>query len=470
MRAQFGRDPASDIAPPQPRPTIAIIGAGFSGTMAAIHLRRALPGHVIYLIERTGRFARGVAYAASSAPHLLNVPATNMSALPDEPDHFARWLAEQAPHWAHEAAVSDAGTFATRRLYGRYLRALLYQERRASAGRLRLGTQDVVEATQVPDGWRLRCASGHAFTVAGLVVAVGNLPSRQPGGPVVYHNPWSPAATASLRPDEPVLVVGTGLTMVDLVLGMRAAGFTGPAIAISRRGLVPQPQTAPGEGWPCPQFSAAERGSALRLLCRLRQEIRQAEAAGVGWRCVVDSLRPVTASLWQALPRAEQSRFLRHLRPFWDSHRHRLPPSSAQACDDLRNAGALVVQRGRLHTVRVDGDRAHVTWRARHARVPQALEVQRVIYATGTGKGAADGLVANLIDQGLARADEQALGLDVSPGLQMLGADGGITGRAWALGPIVHGVFWECTSVPDIRVQARTIAQEVASQLAAARA
>jgi len=148
-------------SPDGKRPVVAIIGAGFSGTMAAIHLRHVLPqDHVIYLFDRTGRFARGPAYSASDAPHLLNVRSVNMSALVEDPGHFERWLAEQTTRLPNEIAATEAGIFATRRLYGRYLRALLYQEMTESGGRVRLGADDVVRLSRGPEGWRLHCASG----------------------------------------------------------------------------------------------------------------------------------------------------------------------------------------------------------------------------------------------------------------------------------------------------------------------
>ena len=143
------------------QPIVAIIGAGFSGTMAAIHLRHMLPAdHVIYLFDRTGRFARGPAYAASDAPHLLNVRSLNMSAFPDDPGHFERWLSNEGAHLAKETVSTEAGIFAARRLYGRYLRALLYQEIGASGGRVRLGADDVAGISRCGDGWRLECSSG----------------------------------------------------------------------------------------------------------------------------------------------------------------------------------------------------------------------------------------------------------------------------------------------------------------------
>ena len=448
------------------RPVVAIIGAGFSGTMAAIHLRHVLPpDHVIYLFDRTGRFARGPAYAATDAPHLLNVRSVNMSALPDDPGHFERWLAAQSARLPDEVARTEAGVFATRRLYGRYLRALLYEEMTASGGRVRLGADEVTGLSRVPEGWRLQCSSGREVVAAGIVLAIGNLPSKQPCDGVVHHDPWAPAATAGLRPDEPVLIVGTGLTMIDLALSMRARGFTGPVVALSRRGLTPQRHGEGGPAWPCPDFTAAERVSLLGLLRRVRREVRRAGRQGVGWRAVIDGLRPATAALWQGLPPAERSRFLRHLRPFWDVHRHRMAPAAAQHYDALVAAGALRIKRGRLAGVEAGAGRATV-----QIRSPGGLEtiaVQRVIHATGAAPAAAaDGLVAGLLAAGLARTDQHGMGLDVSATLELAGAEGG--SRAWALGPIVRGVFWECTAVPDIRVQARMIAAEVARQLDAA--
>ena len=446
---------------------VAIIGAGFSGTMAAIHLRHMLPAdHVIYLFDRTGRFARGPAYAASDSPHLLNVRSVNMSAFPDDPGHFERWLAHEGAHRAKETVSTEAGLFATRRLYGRYLRALLYQEIGASGGRVRLGADDVATVSRHGAGWRLQCSSGREVIASGIVLAIGNLPSKQACDGVIYYDPWAYEATVGLRPDEPVLIVGTGLTMIDLALGMRTRGFAGPIIAMSRRGLVPQRHTEVGPAWPCPVFTPAERASLPRLVRRLRREIEVAAGEGYGWRAVIDGLRPATAGLWRGLPEPERNRFLRHLRPHWDSHRHRLAPASAVEFDALLADGGLRIKRGRVQSVTTENGRARVVVQDHGVDHQEILTVQRVIYATGAGAGtASDGFVASLVRAGLARTDRHGMGLEVTEALQVIG-DGDIaTPRAWALGPIVRGVFWECTAVPDIRVQARTIATEVTRQL-----
>jgi uncharacterized NAD(P)/FAD-binding protein YdhS len=451
------------------RPAVAIIGAGFSGTMVAIQLRRLLPrDHVVYLFDRTGRFARGPAYAASGEPYLLNVRAANMSAFSDQPGHFSEWLERNEGLLPGDVERTDVWLFATRRLYGRYLRQLLFQEMNASGGRVRLAADEVVGIGAIPGGYVLICASGRRVEAVGVVLTVGNLPSRKGSDGVVMHDPWTDEATLGLRPDEAVMVVGTGLTMVDLVLGMRSRGFTGPITAVSRRGLVPQRHAPAGGTWPTPAFTEAERHSLVALLRRLRLEVAAATAQNIGWRAVIDGLRPVTAELWRGLPVDERARFLRHLRPWWDAHRHRIAPTAADRFEALRRDGNLTIRRGRICGVERVANRAVVSVRDSDTDAIERVTTQRLIYATGPGSAdGTDTLVNSLIMQGLTRMDAQGLGLQVTDSLELVGASGVPAAGLWALGPIVRGVFWECTAVPDIRQQARAVADVIARQLSA---
>ena len=446
---------------------IAIIGAGFSGTMAAIHLRRLLPpDQVIFLIERSGRFARGLAYADTGAAHLLNVRAANMSAFPDDAGHFERWVEANAANWPGEIHRTPAGIFATRRFYGRYLRAALHAEISASGGTVRLLADEVQALAPTPGGWRLACRSGKSIEAAGVVLAAGNLPASRPCDGVEFRDPWTPAALADLQPDAPVLLVGTGLTMVDLVMALRARGFRGPVVALSRRGLLPHPHEVIGQAWPAPTFTSVERGTAAGLLRAVRAQLQAAQAQGIGWRAVIDSLRPITADVWCDLPEPERARFLRHLRPYWDIHRHRMAPPAAATIQNLLGSGGLRIVRGRVREVeRRPGD-ATVTFDNRATGVPETMEVQRVIYATGLqGQRAGMGLLPNLLAAGQAQLDRQELGLAVTKSLAVIDAQGNPARNLWALGPIVRGVFWECLAVPDIRVQARQLSQAIATSL-----
>lgn len=451
--------------------TIAIIGAGFSGTMMAIQLRHRLPAAArILLIERSGIFARGVAYAQTSQPYLLNVRAANMSAFPHDPGHFERWLSH-APEIAHADIVpTEAGIFAARRLYGRYLQETLAATRQRGHGEVELVEDEIERLTPSRHGWVLRGASGARIQVSGVVLACGNLPSVRPHDGLVFSNPWREDALRGLNPSDAVVIVGTGLTMVDLVFGLQSTGFEGPIIAISRRGLLPHPHAATPGAWPTPDFPLKTRQSATALLRAVRAELRLAARQGVCWRAVIDSLRPITSKLWHGLPVREQARFLRHARPYWDVHRHRLPPSSTAALADLRAVGRLRLLRGRIGNISCEAPGLAAVRITRAAGgEAQTIMAQRVIYATGVESiRSGNGLLGTLLQEELASVDELALGLRVDSGLRVLDKTGQPVPALWALGPLVRGKFWECTAVPDIRLHAQQLSTLITAELAAA--
>lgn len=443
---------------------VAVIGSGFSGAMVAIHLAASLPPDRPVLIVESGAICRGPAYGTANAGHLLNVRASNMSAFPRQPDHFDRWLDSSEAASPSEVQVTDAGRFASRGLFGRYLSSLFNDTMAESGARVRLLRAEAVDLEPEDGQFRLTLADGSSRQVAAAVLAIGNLPAAGSDSPWCRSNPWAADALTGLRPDRPVLIMGTGLTMVDLALQLRRDGFSGPVIAVSRRGLLPQCH-APCQRWPTPVFTPAERESLPKLVARVRQEVRQAAALGVDWRGVIDSLRPVTADLWRGLPLAERRRFLRHVRPYWDIHRHRLAAPVAAQLAAMQESGFLTVRRARIVGTFYGAEGAEVCLRVRGAAEPERLVVQRVVDATGlrNAAGADSRLMVNLRKRGLARFDALQMGLDVSESLAVVAASGRAHPNLWALGPIVRGVFWECIAVPDIRVQAEQVARRAGS-------
>jgi uncharacterized NAD(P)/FAD-binding protein YdhS len=445
---------------------IAVIGAGFSGTMTALHLLREVDCPIL-LCERGQSFARGAAYSTHDRVHLLNVRAANMSAFPDEPEHFSKWLeaGEHAPSELHETSV---GTFVSRGVYGRYLSELLAGavSGRDGAVRLRIVPDEVVDLEPADTGYNLVLAGGRKHHVSGAVLAVGNLlPNETEPGRYV-ENPWAVSFADGLVPDEPVVVIGTGLTMVDIVTQLWASGFGGPVVAVSRRGLLPHTHvlTAP---WPTPNFIAAELRSPVSLLRRIRQEISVARKEGVTWQSVIDGLRPITSQIWRGLPAAGQRAFLRHLRPWWDVHRHRMAPPIGQQILGLIDQGYLQLRSGRILSVEAGSEHATVSYKARHCDETISLRAQKVINATGSVPASRvnDTLVSRLLARDLIRLDRNRLGVDVTERFAALRADGETTPTLWALGPIVRGVLWECTAVPDIRRHAIDLAEQVKTEL-----
>lgn len=442
---------------------IAVIGSGFSGTIAAIQLSRTVAcDRPILLCERSESFALGLAYATSLPHHLLNVRAANMSAFPAEPRHFEAWLAQEGAGAHH----TEAGAFASRGTYGRYLKAILLDAicRCDLPGQLRPLPDAVVDLVPTAEGYELVGAGGRRFRVAGAVLATGHVPPPVPADPRHVTDPWRAGATTGLDPDLPVLILGLGLTMVDILLALRAGGFRGPVVALSRRGLLPQRHRAT-RPWPMPDFAAEERRSVRQAMRRLRREVAAAAAHGVDWRAVVDSIRPITAELWRGWPEAEQRRFLRHVRRWWDIHRHRMAPPNADALEAELAAGSLRTVAGRVKGMRFEADAVRVDYQG--VAGPAELSVQRVISATGLESAVrtTDPFMRSLVRRGLVRWDRLGFGIDVSDGLEAIGRDGRPVRGLWALGPVTRGIFWECIAVPDIREQAERLARIAAAAL-----
>ncbi|WP_374405702.1 FAD/NAD(P)-binding protein [Pelagerythrobacter sp.] len=435
---------------------VAIVGGGFSGTLQAINLLRH-DGPRATLIERRDRAGEGLAYGEAAPSHVLNVRAAGMNALPDEPDSFARWLASKGLPFA-------ADSFAPRLVYGAYLRDLLDQEMARQPGRLELVRG---EATSLEMGGDVRIALDRGGTVRAdiAILAVGNLPPHHPrglsadlAGDLYAADPWTDAATAGLTSEDTVLVLGTGLTMVDMVLRLDAEGFGGRIVAMSRRGLLPhrhdtQPPFAPIEDRPVPQASALVRHVRGR-------------ASEVGWRNAVDELRRFTAPLWRAADDAGRARFLRHLRPWWDIHRHRIAPAVADRLNALMAEGRLTVIAGKTCGFAPGEGHAAVTLRRRGNAAERTIEVRRVINCTGPqgDLGATrEPLLQQLTRGGVIRPDPLRIGIDVDAQSHTIGASGRRNERLYAIGPMTRGASWEIVAVPDIRVQVWALARRLSN-------
>lgn len=451
---------------------IAVVGAGFSGVMTAIHLLwRCAPGERVYLVERGQRIGPGLAYGTDNARHLVNVRAENMSAFADEPDHFVQWLEALPPERRAEAGERTiAGTFVRRAVFGSYIQDLLREAitRQDGADNLYLVTDEATAIRPADGRYLLETGNGRTYPVDAAVLALGNVTEPKSAPPGFIVNPWSEEASADLRPGRPVILLGTGLTMVDVCLALMAQGFEGPVHAISRRGLLPLGH-APSRPWDGLRLEAADRRSLLALFRAVRRETRRAAANSVGWRAVIDAVRPHAQALWAGLDPADKARFVRHVRPWWDVHRHRMAPPVAATLNALRAAGTVSTHAGRIAAIEPVADGLRVRWRPKGQMVEQQLIAQRVIDCTGIlGDHARSGapLIDQMLADGLVRPAPLGLGVDCTTGGALIGAEGGPVPGLFAVGPVTRGALWEITAVPEIRAQAEQVAERV---LAAAR-
>lgn len=433
---------------------VAVVGAGFSGTLLTINLIRQ--GVRVALIERNhAQLAKGLAFGTKGPEHLLNVRAANMSAFPDDQGNFLRWIGQ--------SAEEQGNRFVPRLTYGLYLRELLIKALSDAGPRAEIVSAEALSA-QFGDGRvTVQLDDGSEIVARSLVLALGNFPPAPHRALAAlpdsrrFVDPWNPGAVAGARSLDHVLLIGTGLTAADMILSLDKAGFKGRITALSRRGLKPHAHAETGpavEHVPAPDV----RGSAL-----VRQIRERAKA--IGWRAAVDEQRPHTQNLWRRHDAAAQRRFLRHLRPYWDVHRHRLAPDVARRLAELEAEGRLEFVAGKLVGSEVTERGVAVDYRPRGEDELKRIEVCRVINCTGPeGDLLRSGLplVKDLVAQGRVRADEHRLGLDVEHLGRVRDAEGKPQDTLFAVGPVTKGEAWEIVAVPDIRRQVWNLARYLA--------
>jgi uncharacterized NAD(P)/FAD-binding protein YdhS len=456
---------------------VAIIGAGFCGSMVAVNLLRKAKEQVdIALIERSGSFARGLAYGTTDRSHLLNVPAAKMGAFPDDHEHFYRWAREN-PEEANRQGANDVqpNSFLPRVLYGKYLSGLL-DEVNNPPGSLRRIAAEAIDVAPLGNGrFRVKLRNAPSLIAQHVVLALGNFPPGDPKLPDQrFHrvdryleNPWAEENRKKLAEPGDVLILGSGLTGLDLLLSLAPLKSQGIIHVLSRRGFFPRPHRAVKAS---PSFLDAKLlPSTARHACRLvRKQIKQAETGGVDWRAVIDSMRPYSQQIWKQWSTEERRRFLRHLKAFWEPHRHRAAPQVLELKARLEKEGRLQCHRGRILSIAPEKDSLFVRFRDSTSHNEKGLHVGYVVNCTGPECNyhkLTDSLVVQLFSRGIIVPDPLFLGLDVGLGGTILNLQGERVTHLYTLGSPQKGILFETTAVPELRVQAAELAGRILYQL-----
>jgi uncharacterized NAD(P)/FAD-binding protein YdhS len=455
--------------------TIVIVGAGFCGTVLAANLLRRPPSGAsdIVLIERGPEMGRGVAYAAREFPYLLNVPAARLSADSQDPLQFLRFAQRHVP---------DAGgeDFLPRALYGDYLQEVLSQAEQGAPAHTRLvrifGEVRRLTRRGADEPIAAEFADRPPIMADRVILALGNPPPPLlPWAAAVRdhaayrHDPWDLPKT--LRAEHVVLIVGNGLTMADTALALTQDMSREPVLhTISRRGLVPLPQTTfrptavRGNG----EELLSRADSLRRVLAAIRELSREVEDRGGDWREVVTFIRHLAPALWRQLPESEQRRFVRHLQAHWDIHRHRLPPQLGARIGSLRRSGRLQVNAGRIDSVTAAGEQLRVAWRPRGGGPRATLTVDLLVNATGPDyvlKRSADPLLNSLRAAGLLSEDALDLGVRTARYGACVNAQGGISRHLYYLGPMLRADHWEATAATELRNHAEQLAAHLVNDM-----
>lgn len=460
------------ISRPPVSATLAIIGGGATGTMIAYHLlrkRRDLGVGSVVIFEPRARLGAGVAYGSTDPQHRINVPASRMSIDTDNPDDFAQWFKWHSHETCDpEAFLPSGDVYPTRSEFGRYLFERITP---SLVNETLRHVQDAVVAVQ-RDGqhWLIHTAQGTVFTVSDVVIATSHPAPALPypleeiaHDPRVISDPWAKNAFKTINPRARIAIVGTGLTMADVVATLTAQGHLGPITAVSRRGLrsrghSPQPASLFGD------FSTNPEQTALGLLTRIRKTLSLAPDRP--WQDVLDAVRRQGKAIWTALPPTEQRRLVRHLRPFWDVHRFRIAPQVERALNLRSETGSLTVLAARIERAEATPEGIILHLRERGGRT-RAIRADILINTTGpdhAGILTKPGFLSRLAQDGFVQKDPVGLGLWTGEDHAALVGGRPVSGLFIA-GPLSRGTFGELMGFPEVTANAQSVAARLADTL-----
>jgi uncharacterized NAD(P)/FAD-binding protein YdhS len=460
----------STASPSSPVKVITIVGAGYSGSLTAVNILRQNPGPQvrIILIDRNTRPGRGLAYRTWDDNFLLNVPAGNMSALADDPNHFVKFCQDIDPAF-------NAGTFVSRRLYGDYLEFVLRQEtERSGVSELEEIHCEAIAVRQQPgdNSYQVALADGRSLRSDQVVLAFGHFSPEDPVAVAsIYetetyiNNPWNFAALERIQGDTSVALLGTGLTALDVLFRLTSNNDTRKIYLISRRGLVPQPHRshpkAPAVAG-FPTFLENLPPTVRAYFRALRLKIGENAAQGGDWRDVINALRPHTPEIWRRFSVEERQKFLSRLVPYWDIHRHRLAPAASLRLNGMLKSGQVQVIAGYIQDYKMHGKNVSIEIRERHTGRSRELNVGRVVNCTGPNCNIAKitmPLIVQLRNEGYLKQDPNKLGFEVNDRYQVINYQGDPARNLFYVGPALKASYWEAIAVPELRVHTRHLAE-----------
>lgn len=456
-----------------PVKVIAIIGAGYCGTLTAVHILRQNPVNQVrvVLVEQHSRPGRGLAYRTWDDNFLLNVPAGNMSALADDPDHFVRFCQNIDPAF-------NAASFISRRLYGDYLELTLREEitRHRETVIETIHDEAVAVHHSGNDAYQIDLRNGASICAHQIVLALGHFPPLPPAPvsefyktPAYINNPWDSSALERILGNAPVALLGMGLTALDVLFRLTSSSDTRKMYLISRRGLCPQPHRfhpkAPiAVGFP--HYLENLPPTAKAYCHALRLEIERNAVRGGDWRDIMNALRPHSPEIWRRFSVKERRKFLSHLVAYWDIHRHRLAPSAHLRLSGMLKSGQAEMIAGYVRNYKTHAGQVSVEISERHTGRIRCVDVGHVVNCTGPSFNLAciaSPLMVQLRSKGYLRQDANRLGIEVNERYQLIDCTGDAAKNLFYVGPMLKARFWEAIAVPELRIHVRALAKILAN-------
>lgn len=457
---------------------ILIIGGGLSGALLAMQLMR-LPGkRQVLVIEPRAELGRGEAYSAVELGHTLNGNAARMGVDPDNPDDLTQWLSAFITNggWpeSDQQSVPVAELFPPRGMFGLYVQQRLAEAQAVGARYgssvehvrgevVDLQTDEYATLLTLSDGTRLRGV--FAVLATGLFPAARTPQTESSGLNAAAVDPWDVAAMTQLDPQSTVLIIGSGLTMVDAVVSLEQAGHRGPIEVFSRHGLLPHVRRQP-PAWVDFLAEDPDIRSPRQLMHELRRHCRAAMAEGIDWQAPLDTVRAHIGRLWSQATDVQRRQFVRHVRPWWESHHHRSPPLSAELVARLHQEGRLRIQAASFKGLAPSAE-GQVSIRIRRRGESDVTVVSGDALINSSGieydwRRVARPLPQQLLARGLIKPGPLALGIAADANGAVIDAEGQVARSLFAMGPPLRGMWWESTAVTDVASQAKALALRLA--------
>ncbi|SHM93029.1 Uncharacterized NAD(P)/FAD-binding protein YdhS [Pseudomonas asturiensis] len=461
-----------------PTADVLIIGGGLSGSMLAVQLLRRPGPRRILIVETRPELGRGEAYSATELGHTLNGNAARMSVDPDDADDLTRWLTQYLADggWPEAAGqqVPIAELFPPRGVFGLYVQQRLREAQVVGAAHgsvLEHVRGEVVDLQTYAEGLCATLGDGRELQGRFAVLATGmyaaaRTPRRDSNElNTAALDPWDVAAMRRLDPQARVLIIGSGLTMVDAVVSLQESGHRGPIQVYSRHGLLPHVRRQPPE-WS--DFLGQDHSlrSTRQLVRKVREQCELAIESGIDWQAPLDTVRANIGRLWNQASDSQRRQFVRHVRPWWESHHHRSPPPSAALLARLVREGRLSIQAASLQGVAtLASGQVQVRLRYRGDELPSQVTGDALINSTGIEydwRRVDRPLPRQLLARGMIQPGPLALGIAADAHGAVLDAQGHYSPRLFAMGPPLRGMWWESTAVTDVAIQAKALALHLA--------
>jgi uncharacterized NAD(P)/FAD-binding protein YdhS len=459
---------------------VVIIGGGFCGAFCAAQLaeKSSLPVEIT-VIEPRETLGGGVAYSSADPAHRINVPAVRMTLFPDDPTHFDKWLRAGTELLRDPAALwKDGRAYPRRAAFGAYVAELVAQRGSNRPDVTISHLRDIAVSVRRQDRkWRIETAGGIEVGADIIVLATSHPPPKPPdllmeklaGDAALIADPWAPGTLDSVALEHDVLIVGTGLTMADIIASLGRRGHTGQITAFSRRGQRSREHAFAAEPFAWVVTTAAP-ATALELSRTVRRAVAAALTQNIPWQVVLDDVRANGQMLWAALNITERRRFLRHLRSFWNAHRYRVAPQIAAEIARRQSEGSLRVRAASLRDARRVGRKIEVTIHPRGtgSTVTERVLVDNVIVTTGPAHGSVIDTISvlrDLADQGFLRADSLGLGIAADAAGRIIATDGATRPDLFVAGPLAREQYGELMGLPQVAAQPAAVAAEIAQEL-----